>query len=304
MLKPSGSWTAMPTPYTSDDKIDYKGFEVLIERQIQYNTNALFILGSCGETSLLTPDEKKQIVKETIKMTKGRIPTFFNASMPSTQDSIDFAKYCEDQGADGLIFTVPAYVLVPQSSVLAHFDACMGAVSIPVGIYNNPSRLGVNVDPATIHALSERHPNFVVMKEAIPNCQQFIEVKRLCGDKLNILCCDYPKYSILLPVLSIGGNGAANIGANIIPGEVALYARPWTSMQIIEECRELYFKYCPLLEALYMFSNPICIKAALKLLGLPGGHVRRPYQELTGQKLEQLKSIMTELGVFDKYAVR
>ncbi len=303
MLKPTGSWAALPTPFTPDDKIDFPGFEILIDRQIRYHTSELFILGSCGETSLLSLEEKKRIVRETIKMTKGRIPTFFNASMASTQASIDFAKFCEDEGAEGVIFTVPAYVLVSQSAAFAHFDACMGAVGIPVGIYNNPSRLGVNVNPETIHALLQRHQNFVVMKEAVPNCQQFVQVKRLCGDAINILCCDFPKYSIMLPVLAIGGNGAANIGANIIPEEVAVYSRPWTSMEIINECRETYFRYYPLLEALYMFSNPVCIKAALRLLGLPGGHVRNPYQELAGERLEHLRRVMEELGVFEKYAV-
>ncbi len=303
MYKLTGSWVAMPTPFTEEDKIDYQGFETLIERQIRYGTSALFILGSAGETSLLSLEEKKEIVRETVKMTKGRITTFFNSSMPTTDASVEFAKYCEDQGAEGLIFTVPNYVLLSQTAAFAHLDACFSATTLPVGIYNNPSRLGVNVEPETIKKLYDLHENFVVMKEAMSSNQQLVKERMLCGTDLNVLCCDYPKYSILLPVLALGGNGAANIGGNIIPEEVARYSRPWTSVEIMEECRALYFKYYPLLEALYMFSNPVCIKAALRMLGLPGGHLRKPYQELGGKKLEQLKSVMEELGVFDKYAV-
>ena len=303
MFRLTGSWVALPTPFTADDKIDYAGFEVLIERQIQYGTSALFILGSAGETTLLSLEEKKAIVRETVKMTKGKITTFFNASMPTTEASIEFAKYCEGQGAEGLIFTVPNYVLLSQTAAFAHLDACFDATTLPVGIYNNPSRLGVNVEPETIKKLYDRHKNFVVMKEAMPNNQQLVKERILCGKDLNVLCCDYPKYSILLPTLAFGGNGAANIGGNIIPEEAALYSRPWTSMEIIEECRQMYFKYYPLLEALYMFSNPVCIKAALRMLGLPGGHMRKPYQELSGTKLEYLKKVMEDLGVFDKYKV-
>lgn len=302
-MKPVGSWVAMPTPFTPENRIDYKGFEYLIERQIRYGTSELFVLGSCGETTLLSLEEKKSIVKAVIQMTKGRIPTFFNASQATTDDSVNFARFCEDEGADGLIFTVPVYTLIPQSAAFAHFDKCMGAVSIPVGIYNNPSRLGVSVEPATVAKLASLHDNFIVLKQASPSCRDLVQVKRLCNENMHVLCCDYPAYSIVIPTLAVGGNGTANIGGNIIPEEAALYSRPWTSMQIIEECRELYYKFYPLLEALYMFSNPICIKAALRLLGLPGGHLRTPYQELGGQKLEQLKTVMQELGVFDKYAV-
>ena len=299
-----GSWVAMPTPFTEDDKIDYQGFETLINRQIKYGTSQLFILGSAGETTLLSLDEKKTIVKEVISMTKGKIPVFFNASALTTDASVEFAQYCEKEGADGVVFTVPPYVLVPQVAAHAHLDTCMSSVDIPCGIYNNPSRLGVQVMPETIKKLSDAHENFVVDKEALPSVEQLVQVKRLCGDKVKIMCCDYPKYSIVIPTLGVGGTGTANIGGNIIPEEAALYSRPWTDMKIIEECRENYFKWFPLLQALYTFSNPIVIKAALNILGLPGGHLRKPYQEFGGQKLKDLETLMGEMGVIDKYSVK
>ncbi|QQO10136.1 dihydrodipicolinate synthase family protein [Breznakiella homolactica] len=301
MLRPVGSWVAMPTPFTKDDAIDYPGFEILINRQIEFGTSELFVLGSAGETTLLTLDEKKQIVKEVIAMTRGKIPVFFNASAMTTEASADFARYCEQEGADGVIFTIPPYVLIPQTSVMEHLDYCMGAVGIPCGIYNNPARLGVNVEPETIAKLVEKHPNFVADKEAMANVRQLVQIKRLCGDALNMLCCDFPKYSIVIPTLALGGNGTANIGGNIIPAEAARYSRPWTDMKIMEECREEYCKWFPLLEMLYALSNPIVIKAALKILGLPGGHLRRPYQEFTGPKYEQLEQMMDEMGVIKKY---
>ncbi|WP_286951951.1 MULTISPECIES: dihydrodipicolinate synthase family protein [Aminobacterium] len=301
MFKPTGSWVAMPTPFKPDDTIDYNGFEILIERQIKYGTSQLFVLGSCGETSLLTLEEKKAIVKEVIKMTKGRIPVFFNASSNTTESSVEFAKYIEGEGGDGVIFTVPPYVLIPQGAVYDHLDTCMGSINIPCGIYNNPSRIGVLVEASTIARLSEKHPNFVVDKEAMPHVKQLVQVKRLCGDKINILCCDYPNYSIVIPTLAIGGNGTANIGGNIIPEEVALFSRPWDSVKTMETCRETYFKYFPLLESLYQLSNPIVIKAALKILGLPGGHLRKPYSDFVGPKFDELKKLMGELGVLEKY---
>ncbi|MCR5288797.1 MAG: dihydrodipicolinate synthase family protein [Treponema sp.] len=299
-----GSFVALPTPFTPDDKIDIKGFETLINRQIKYGTSQLFVLGSAGETTLLSIEEKKRIVHEVIKIADGRIPVFFGAAAATTDQSIEFARYCESEHADGVIFTVPPYVLIPQTAAFAHFDACMSAIGIPCGIYNNPSRLGVQVTPETIKKLSDKHPHFVVDKEAMGSVEQLVQVQRLCGNKVKIMCCDYPKYSIVLPTLAVGGTGTANIGGNIIPEEAALYSRPWTSMEIIEESRREYFKWFPLLQQLYTFSNPIVIKAALTILGLPGGHLRRPYQEYTGHHLTELEQLMGEMGVIDKYGVR
>lgn len=304
MINLSGSWVAMPTPFTKDDKIDYEGFAVLIERQIKYGTSQLFILGSAGEVTLLALEEKKQIVKEVLQIVKGRLPVFFSAAALTTDDSIAFARYCEAEGADGVVFTVPPYVLVPQAAAFAHLDACMSAVSLPCGIYNNPARLGVQVTPQAIKLLSDKHPNFVVDKEAVGSVEQLVQVQRLCQGKVKIMCCDAPGYSILLPTLAVGGTGAANIGGNIIPEETALYSRPWTSIEIVEESRREYFKWFPLLEELYTFSNPIVIKAALNILGLPGGNLRRPYQNYAGKRLKRLENLLGELGVIDKYGVK
>ncbi len=304
MIKTSGSFVAMPTPFTEDDRIDFNGFSTLIDRQIAYGTSMLFILGSAGEVTLLTVEEKKKIVHEVIKMTQGRIPVFFSAASFTTAQSVEFAKYCEKEGADGVIFTVPPYVLIPQTAVFAHFDECMSAIGIPCGIYNNPSRLGVLVEPETIKRLSDLHPNFVIDKEAMPSVEQLVQVQRLCEGKVKIMCCDFPKYSIVIPTLAVGGTGTANIGGNIIPEEAALYSRPWTDMDIVESSRKEYFKWFPLLQQLYTFSNPIVIKAALRILGLPGGHLRKPYQEYTGHRLEELEKMMDEMGVIAKYGVK
>lgn len=304
MFKPTGSWVAIPTPYNAGGKIDFGGFGALIDFHVAHSTSELFVMGSAGEVTLLTLEERKQIVRELVKMGKGKIPIFFGATFPTTADSVKFAQFAETEGADGLIFTVPPYLLPPASAIMEHMRTCMKSVSIPVGVYNNPTRLGVNLDPEMIETLANEIPNFIVDKEAMPSVEQLVEVKKRVGHKINILCCDYPKYSIVLPTLALGGNGTANIGGNIIPEEMALISRPWDSIEKVEECRNLYFKYYPLLKALYWFSNPIVIKAALKIMGLPGGGLRRPYPDLEGEKLAQLREIMTELGVIAKYGVK
>jgi 4-hydroxy-tetrahydrodipicolinate synthase len=301
MFRPTGSWVAVPTPYDKQGNVDFGGFREIIEHQIKYGTSELFVMGSAGEVTLLTMEERKSIVREVVKLAKGKIPVFFNASQPSTADTVKFAQFAEAEGADGLIFTVPPYLLPPQPAVLEHLRTSMGAVSIPVGVYNNPSRAGVDIEPETLEILSNEIPNFIVDKEAVPSVAHLVEVKRRVGDKLNILCCDAPGYSIVLPTLAVGGNGTANIGGNIIPEEMALISRPWDSIEKIAECRQVYFKYYPLLKALYWFSNPIVIKAAYEILGLPAGGIRRPYPDLEDKHKHELKIIMSELGVIEKY---
>lgn len=304
MIILQGSFVAMPTPFKADYSIDFKGFETLIERQIKYGTSQLFVLGSAGETTLLTFEEKKKIVHEVIKIVNSRIPVFFGVAAFTTEQSVEMAQYIEKEGGDGVIFTVPPYVLIPQVAAFQHMDTVMSSISIPCGVYNNPSRLGVQLTPETIQELADKHPHFVVDKEAMPSVEQLVQVQRLTKGKVKIMCCDYPKYSIVIPTLAIGGTGTANIGGNIIPEECAKYSRPWTSMQIVEECREEYFKWFPLLQKLYDFSNPIVIKAALNILGLPGGPLRKPYQEYIGHRRDELEQLMGDMGVIDKYGVR
>ena len=304
MIKLEGSWVAMPTPFNEDNTVDFEAFRVLIDRQIRYGTSQLFILGSAGEVTLLTLDEKKEIVREVLKIINGRIPVFFSAAALTTEASIQFAQYCEAEGADGVVFTIPPYVLVPQTAAWAHLDACMSAVKLPCGIYNNPARLGVQVSPETIQLLADKHPNFVVDKEATGDVSQLVRVQRTSGDRVKIMCCDSPYYAIVLPTLAVGGAGTANIGGNNIPEEVAVYSRPWTNTKIMEEGRKAYFQWYPLLETLYDFSNPIVIKAALNLLGLPGGHLRRPYQDYVGKRLAALQDLLEKMGVMAKYGVK
>lgn len=303
MFKPTGSWVALPTPYDSNGKVDFGGFGTLIDHHIAHGTSELFVMGSAGEATLLSAEERQEIVRRVVKMSKGRIPVFFGSTFPATADTVRFAQYAESEGADGLVFTVSPYLLPPQSAVLEQLRACMGAVTIPVGIYNNPARLGVNIEVNTIVTLANEFPHFVVDKEAMPDVRQLVEVKRRLGDRLNLLCCDYPKYSIVLPTLAVGGNGTANISGNVIPEEMAFISRPWDSYEKMVQARESYFRWYPLMEALYWFSNPIVIKSALRILGLPSGGMRRPYSELQGEKLQNLKGIMTDMGVVKKYGI-
>ena len=303
MIKPQGSWVAIPTPFNKDGSVDLGGFNTLIDFHAKHGTAMVLIMGSAGEVTLLTAEERKKIVTHVAAYAKGKLPVFFGSSFPTTEQTIEFAQFAEGEGADGLVFTCPPYLLLTQTALYAYLRACMGAVSIPVGIYNNPSRVVININPETIEKLANEFPNFVADKEATSSVQQLAEVKRRVGDKLSILCCDFPKYSIILPTMAMGGDGAANIGGNIIPGDMAEMCKPWESIEQVKKTRELYFKFYPLTSALYWFSNPIVIKPALDYMGLPGGPLRSPNPALEGKKLQDLHDILDEFEIRKRYGV-
>ncbi|MCR4432348.1 MAG: dihydrodipicolinate synthase family protein [Tepidanaerobacteraceae bacterium] len=212
MYKPAGSWVAIPTPFNETGTIDYEGFRTLLEFHAKHGTSTLLVMGSAVEVTLLSSEERHEIVRKVSKMAKGLIQVFFGATFPTMAETVDFCKFCEAEGADGLILSVPPYLLPPQEAVLKHMLTCIKSVNIPVGVYNNPSRVGVNIEPDTIETLADECPNFVADKEAMPHVSQLVEVRRRVGERVHILCCDFPKYSIVLPTLALGGHGTANIG--------------------------------------------------------------------------------------------
>jgi 4-hydroxy-tetrahydrodipicolinate synthase len=187
-----------------------------------------------------------------------------------------------------------------QDGVYQHFRAVAEAVDIPIAIYNNPGRVSVNIEPATVVALADI-PNIVADKEAMANVSQLVQIWRQAGDKINLLCCDAPGFSLILPTLALGGHGTANISGNVIPQEMEQMSRPWRSWEDVERTRGLLRTYFPVMSAMYSVTNPVAVKAALRLLGLPAGHVRRPLLDMNEADTQALKSLLDRFGLMEKY---
>lgn len=301
MIKPTGSWVALITPFTNDLQVDFDGFKTLIDFHIAAGTDGLLLCGSTGEPTLLSIEERKAICNIVLTYTRDRIPTFIGTTCGSTAETIALSRYAEDTGADGLLLVAPGYVRPPQAALFEHFSTVAESVKVPIAIYNNPSRVGINIDPETILRLAEI-PNIIADKEAIPNLSQLETIMGAAGDQLNLMCCDYPGFGLILPTLAMGGHGTANVSGNVIPEEMAAMSKPWEQIEDVHRTRELYFRYLPLLKAMYWVSNPVPVKAALNLLGLPAGSCRPPLPNLSPERTEQLHRLMIELGVFEKYS--
>lgn len=302
MYSMTGSWVALITPFTEDDKVDVAGFHRLIDFHVSHGTDGLILCGSTGEPSMLRMSEKQLICDQVVPYARGKIPVFVGTTCGCTAETVELSTYAKQSGADGLLLIVPPYAQPPQEAIYRHFRTVAEEVELPVAIYNNPSRVGVNIDADTIIRLAEI-PNVVADKEAMPNVGQVAAVLRAVGDRIHVLCCDYPGYGLILPTLALGGHGTANVAGNVIPAQMAAMSRPWRSFEDVERTRALYFRYLPLLSMMYSVSNPVPVKAAVGLLGMPAGPVRRPLPDMAPEKVRQLDALLAELGIKEKAAL-
>ena len=302
MIRLTGSWVALITPFTEDDTIDVAGFCRLVDFHVAHSTDGLLVCGSTGEPFLLSTDEKQLIYDEVLPYARGKIPVFVGTTCGSTAETVELSLYARQAGADGLLLVVPPYSRPPQEAIYQHFRTVAEKVDLPIAVYNNPSRVGVNIDAETIIRLAEI-PNILADKEATPNVAQLATVMQAVGDRLHLFCCDYPGYSLILPTLAMGGHGTANVTGNIVPEEMAAMSRPWQSFEDVLRSRELYFRFLPLLRMMYSVSNPVPVKTAMGLLGLPAGHVRRPLPDMLPEKVDQLDNLLVKLGIKEKYRV-
>lgn len=301
LIYPEGSWVALITPFDEKGKLDMNGFKRLVDFQAANGTAGLLLMGSTGEPTSLSQEERKEIISEMAPYCRGKIPVFFGVTCGSTEATIDLAQYAQEKGADGIMLVVPPYIAPPQSAVYSFLKTVCQSVDIAVAVYNNPARVIVNIDPPTIVRLLEECPNLVADKEAVPNVAQLASVMEGSRGRLRLLCCDAPNYALVIPTLGMGGHGTANVTGNVAPQEMAELSKPWRSWDDVIKGRELYFKYLPLMEAAYSATNPVAIKAMAKLIGLPSGNPRPPLPKIEGDKLKPLEEVIRRFKLREKY---
>ena len=301
--RPEGSWVALITPFTPKGQVDMDGYKELVDFHAANATSALLVMGSTGEPTTLTMEERKSIIRELGPYCKGKIPVFFGVTLGSTEATIDLARYAQDNGADGIVIVAPPYIVPPQEAVFEYLKAVCQSVDIAVGLYNNPARVMVNVNPETIVRLSEECPNLVADKEAVPDVGQLTSVMEGTGGRIRLLTCDSPGYAMILPTLAMGGHGTANVTGNVAPREMAEMSRPWKGWEDVLRSRELYFEILPLMEAVYSAPNPIATKAMVRLLGLPAGYCRLPLPDVPDETRRAMESVIERFDLKRKYGL-
>ena len=290
-----GSIVAMITPFDQDNKIDEQGIEELVEFHVKNGTDGIVPCGTTGESPTLSHEEHKKVIELTIKAVAGRVPVIAGTGSNSTEEAIDLTASAKELGADAVLLVMPYYNKPSQKGLYEHFKTIAEKVDIPGIIYNVPSRSGVNMLPSTLAELAELK-NVVAVKEASGNLEQMAEVMYLCGKNITLLSGDD---KILLPVLSIGGKGVISVVANIIPKEVSQMVKEFQKGNY-QEAQDLFFKTIyPLSRAMFYETNPIPVKTAVRLMGLPAGNLRLPMIDMEDSHFQQLKEDLKEFNLLE-----
>lgn len=279
----SGAAVAIVTPFT-EEGINYSELKKLIDFNIKNGTDAIVIAGTTGESSTMSDEEHREVIKFTVEYVNKRIPVIAGTGSNDTIYALGLSKYAEEVGVDGLLLVTPYYNKTTQSGLIKHFNYIADRVNVPIILYNVPSRTGVNIAPETYVELA-KHPRIVATKEASGDLSAIAKIKALCGDNLAIYSGNDDQ---IVPILSLGGNGVISVFSNVMPKEAHDICRLYFEGKV-KESLELQVKYLDLINALFIEVNPIPVKTALGLMGYNVGPLRMPLFGMEGKALEILR---------------
>ena len=298
-MKLRGCGTALITPFKSDTSVDEQALRALVSWQVESGVDFLVPCGTTGETPTLTHDEWLGVIDITVEVAGGKVPIVAGATSNSTREAVEKAKEVASRpGVDAILTASPYYNKPTQEGQYRHFKAIAEAVEKPILLYNVPSRTGANLEPSTMTRLAEI-PNILGVKEASGNISQIADV-----------CCAVPERflvfsgedALTLPVISLGGVGIISVASNEIPREMAEMTRAALDNDW-ESARRINRKFLPLMQANFMESNPLPVKAVLTMMGKIEEIYRLPLLPMKRDTRSRLQKIATEVGLVAKPAV-
>ena len=287
-------YDSYPSSFTNEDgSVNYEAFKEQIERQIAGGTDAIIVCGTTGESSTLTHEEHLDVIRYCVKVVNKRIPVIAGTGSNCTETAIYLSKEAEKIGADALLVVTPYYNKATQKGLKEHFTMVAESVSLPIILYNVPSRTGCNIQPETAVELAKTVPNIVGIKEASGNISQVVKLASLAQGCIDIYSGNDDQ---VIPLLSLGGKGVISVLSNVAPRQTHDMV-----MEYLEGDREkgvkIQLELLELCNALFCEVNPIPVKKAVELMGLCGGTLRRPMTEIEPQNAERLKKAMIEAGI-------
>jgi len=288
-----GAAVALVTPMKNDGSVDYEGLKQLIEFQIAGKTDAIVACGTTGEASTLSHEEHLDVIRFTVKQVAGRVPVIAGTGSNSTETAIYLSKKAEEAGADALLLVTPYYNKATQKGLIEHFVATANAVKIPAILYNVPSRTGCNILPATVKKMAERAKNIVAIKEASGNISQIAQLASIMPEDFAIYSGNDDQ---IVPILSLGGLGVISVLSNVAPKETHEIVAKYLEGDVKGSCK-LQLEAVDLINSLFCEVNPIPVKTAMNLMGLPGGPLRLPLTEMEPANLERLKESLVNYGI-------
>ncbi len=280
----------MVTPFKDDLSIDWAGVEKLASHLVSTGHDGIVVNGTTGEAPTTSDDEKIEIIKVVRGVVSGRAKVIAGAGNNETTHSVEQAEMAAKAGADGLLVVTPYYNKPPQAGIEAHFRAMADATDVPVMLYDIPGRTGAQIEPDTIVKLAE-HPNIVALKDAKGDVASTSWVIKRCG---------IPVYSgddiLNLPLLSVGAVGFVSVCGHTVGADLRAMLDAWFAGNNAKAL-EIHQKLLPVYTGTFRTQGAILTKAALSMMGLPGGKVRLPLVDATPSQVSQLREDLRAGGV-------
>ena len=286
----AGLSVAMVTPFR-DGQIDWQRLSEQVEFQVQAGTRCLCPVGTTGESPTLSHEEHERVIAEVVQAAAGRVKVMAGSGSNSTQEALRLTRFAARAGADAALVVAPYYNKPTQDGIYQHYKALAEAVDLPICVYNIPGRTGRNIEPETIIRLAEL-PNIAMVKEATGSMDQASQI--LAATDLTILSGDD---SLTLPLMAIGGRGAISVVGNIVPQDMIALIQAADAGDM-DEARRWHRKLFPLCrDMLGLATNPIPIKAAMRLLARDTGELRMPMTPLGQEGEEKLRKTLSDYGL-------
>ena len=286
-----GCGTAIATPFT-EDNINLTEFAKLVEYQINEGIDAIIVCGTTGESSTMTLEEKKTLIKFSVELIDKRVPLIVGAGSNNTATSIEMSQYAESVGADGLLLVTPYYNKTTEEGLIHHYNSIANKTTLPIILYNVPSRTGLNILPETCLELSKTE-NIVAIKEASGNISQIAKIAALCGNNLSIYSGNDDQN---IPILSLGGIGAISVLSNVAPRFTHNMIYDFLNGNI-EKARFAQLQSLELIESLFCEVNPIPVKTALNMMGYNFGKSRLPLIDMSKSGKQHLKKSLENFNL-------
>ncbi|HYX14589.1 MAG TPA: 4-hydroxy-tetrahydrodipicolinate synthase [Nostoc sp.] len=285
--------TAMITPFKADGSVDYDVAAELAAHLANNGTDTLVVCGTTGESPTLTWDEEYQLFVEVLRSVAGKAKVIAGCGSNSTKEAIAATQKASKIGVHGSLQVVPYYNKPPQAGLEAHFQAIAQACpDLPLLLYNVPGRTGQNLQPETVARLAEVS-NIVGIKESTGSIDQASEIRRLTPKEFDIYSGD--DY-MTLPLLAIGAKGVVSVASHLVGNQLQQMIQAFSAGKI-EVASEIHLHLFPLFKALFLTSNPIPVKKALKLQGWEVGSTRPPLCEADLEVSQKLEAVLKELSL-------
>ena len=288
-----GAGVAIVTPMFEDGSVNYDKLKEILEEQIAQQTDAIIICGTTGESATMSEKEHSEVIKFAVDTVAKRIPVIAGTGSNCTQTAIELSKQAEEDGADALLLVTPYYNKATQNGLIAHYKAIAESVSLPIILYNVPSRTGCNILPETAAYLGKNVQNIVAIKEASGNISQVAKLKALAGDSLDIYSGNDDQ---VIPLLSLGGIGVISVLSNVAPKFTHDMVMKYLEGDH-ETALNMQLEALPLIDALFCEVNPIPVKAAMNLMGKEVGPLRAPLTVMEDAHQQKLAQVMKDFGI-------